>query len=999
MRLLAAPMMLIAARARRRPARWVLPALGVALAAAFAGGVAAEGTIAGDQGARAVLQGLTPLDRVVRVTWPGPVTTSVAREARALLRGLGLGSQTEVVLLSPVRLGGRIVEVAAIDPLGAWVGRVASVSARACRARACPVLLAGSAAALPRQLSAPGVRLTVAAKGNLSSAAPLGFTAAASGSPLLLSADVAGLDALTALSGVYRTHSWLAELPTSRLQSWQLAGLERRLQRAQAALTASGSQFSLTAPFAALDAARAQASAAPQRLLLAGGGALAVLAAFIVLGAGGLRRDQQGDVERLLAAGARTSQCAAFVLGEAAWLCAAGLLAGAGLAIVATALLANAARVPAGGVLTHSLITPLGAAALAGGWTCATALVGLALLVRSRHIADVLAVAAAAALALALNSGGSGGGGNDSVAMLLAPLCCLAAGVLVYRAAATLLRGAERVARRGPVMVRLALVSLARAPAAAALAIAFIAVSTGLGAFALAYRSTLLRGTSDQAAEQVPLDVTVSPAADFTTPLATAPMSRWRQIAGGPVLPVRRTYASFASGAGAVTVPALGVPATALTLMHGWRSSDGSAPLATLAKRLTPAGPVRSPGPILPTRSVSLSLRLSSPAIAVAVTAVLRNGAGAVRPLSLGAAGARPRTVAARLPPGRWEIEALQLDEPTGLAVTNGHQNGESATPATQFSARIVLGPLRALSGSGRPVITAPIGRWRAVGAAAVIRPGSDEATISFAASGEPGILRPAQPSDVRPVPVLVDPQTSTASTRSGLIALSVDGLPVNARVVGVLKRFPTLPAAAAGCVVADQATLSSALDAELPGQGRPDELWISTAHPERVRAALSAAPLAQLGTAFRSDIERRLRSDPIARGVLGTLVAATVLSGALAALGLLAALLGAARDPRFEDDLAGQGVGPGDLRRELRLRLLIAAAIGVGAGLAVGVLLTRLAVAAVRAAATTEVPRPSLVSVAPWGELAVWALVAAGALALVSALATRSLSWRGRAG
>ena len=54
---LSAPLMLAAARGRRRPARWLLPALGIALAAAFAAGVAAESQIAGDQSARSVLGG------------------------------------------------------------------------------------------------------------------------------------------------------------------------------------------------------------------------------------------------------------------------------------------------------------------------------------------------------------------------------------------------------------------------------------------------------------------------------------------------------------------------------------------------------------------------------------------------------------------------------------------------------------------------------------------------------------------------------------------------------------------------------------------------------------------------------------------------------------------------------------------------------------------------------------------------------------------------------
>jgi hypothetical protein len=50
--------------------------------------------------------------------------------------------------------------------------------------------------------------------------------------------------------------------------------------------------------------------------------------------------------------------------------------------------------------------------------------------------------------------------------------------------------------------------------------------------------------------------------------------------------------------------------------------------------------------------------------------------------------------------------------------------------------------------------------------------------------------------------------------------------------VVGVLSRFPTLDSDAAGFVIANEATLAAALDAQLPGQGRPDELWISTGIP-----------------------------------------------------------------------------------------------------------------------------------------------------------------------
>jgi hypothetical protein len=85
--------------------------------------------------------------------------------------------------------------------------------------------------------------------------------------------------------------------------------------------------------------------------------------------------------------------------------------------------------------------------------------------------------------------------------------------------------------------------------------------------------------------------------------------------------------------------------------------------------------------------------------------------------------------------------------------------------------------------------------------------------------------------------------------------------------VVGVLNRFPTLPADSAGFLIADQTTLAAALDAQLPGQGRPDELWISTGDPARLRAALGSGALAQLDSSFRADIDHQLQDAPVAAG------------------------------------------------------------------------------------------------------------------------------------
>ena len=988
---LSAPLMLASARGRRRPARWLLPALGIAVAAAFAAGVAAESAIAADQSARSVLASTSPLDSDVRVTWQGAVGPSVADQARALLRGLGLGSQTEVVLMNPVRLDGVVVRPAAIAPLGQWLAGPALAGPALgrlghCRPERCPMLLAGDGP-VPSTLAAIGVRIQVVGSASLRSPVPLGFVpSSADAAPVLVTTDVAGLASLPGLSGLYRTYNWLVPLPVTRLRGWQLADTEDRLARAQARLLLTGSQFSLSAPFTAMDQARAEASAAPQRLLLAGGGAIAALALFIVLAGGGLRRDQRAELERLRRAGARTRHCVLFVATESGWLCAAALGVGAAGGIGAAALLARAQGEPPGAILTHSLITPAGVIALAAGWLAATVLLVTLVLMRTAKATDMLAIAAASALVAMLVAGT---GSDQRLALLLAPLCCVAAGVLTFRAAGLVLRGAERVARGGPVLARLALVNLARSPGLPALAIAFIAVAVGLGGFALAYTSTLISSAADQAADQVPLDALVSPGPDFSTPLELAPLQRWQALAAGTVLPIRRTDANYTSGGGTVTVPALGVPADGLIQIHGWRESDGSAPLTTLARRLEPTGPVRLPGPMLPAGTQWLSLPASSPDLTVEVTADLRDPEGAIRQVAFGTAGTLLR---APVPPGRWELEALELDEPTGVAITNGHQNGENPAAATQSQTHVALGPLLALPAHGPSLLRVPLGGWRGVGAATTTAPvqSGAAAMVDFAMTGMPGVLRPAQPTDTQPVPVLADPQTAASAGPGGRIALTVDGLPVIARVVGVLSRFPTIPPGSAGFIIADEPTLAAALDAQLPGQGRPDELWIGTAHLAVLRAALGSGALAQLDSSFRVDIDHQLRDAPVARGVLGTLIAATVLSAVLAVVGLLAALLGGVRDERVESDLQEQGVGPRGLRAELRVRLALASLLGVMAGVGIAVLLTRLAVASVSAAGAVANPSPPVVTVVPWAALAAWSAGTFAVLAFAGWLAAR---------
>ncbi len=974
---IAAPAALALARLHRRPGRWLVPAAGLALATAFATAVAGEAAISGDRAARATLAAVSPTAAAIRITGHDP-----GAPARALLAGApGVGPATAVTLFESLRLGGRVVQLAGITPLSRWAAPTPGPAA--CAVRDCPLLGAGGAAPA-RSLALPGAGLRLAGRVRLTSAVPLGFRPFAAGAyaagetpppPLLVSGDAAGLAHLPGLQSVFRTSTLVAELALPRLHSWDLARVEASLQHRQADLAAIDPGLSFSAPFSALAAARAHAGAARRGLLLAGGGAAAALLAFVLLAAGSLRPDLAAELDRLRTAGATAAQRGLLAGTEAAAVAALGIVAGAAAGAVLVWALAAAAAEPVGSILGQSLVGAGGAAALAGGWAAVTLLVTGALLVGSwRPAADALTVAAAGALGLAAVRGGL-------PAVLLAPLCCLVAGALVFRLAGAILRAAERAARRGPLAMRLALVNLARAPGAAAGTAAFLTVSVGLGVFALSYRATLAREAADQAASQVPLDVTAAAGPSFAPPLALAPLARWRQLAGGMVLPVRRTEASFASGGATATVPLLGVPASGLSHL---RATDAGAQLA-------PPGPVRVPGPRLPPGARTLQVTAAATNIGLTLAAVLRDGDGRVTVLPVGVLGAAPRVLRVALPSSATagvELAGLELDEPAGLAATTGHQNAESPTPDTLLRARVTVGPPLALGAGGSPLARLGLTGWRARGAASNARASAAGLSADFVSAGATGLLRPPQPGDdgAVPLPVLADPASAAQAGRDGRLALTVGGVAILARVVGRPGRFPTVPAG--GFLVADEAALAARLDADAPGQGRPDELWLETDDLARTRVALAAPSLASLTFAYRADLERALRADPVFRGVAGTLAVAAAAAVGLAALGLLVA--GSDRDRRLEEDLAAQGLGPRALRRDARVRLAATAGLGLAGGLAVGLALGRLAVAAVRGAPAVTSLTVAPVAVVPWAGVGLFAAATAATLGAAGWAATR---------
>src|SRR5262249_4544869 len=215
------------------------------------------------------------------------------------------------------------------------------------------------------------------------------------------------------------------------------------------------------------------------------------------------------------------------------------------------------------------------------------------------------------------------------------------------------------------------------------------------------------------------------------------------------------------------------------------------------------------------------------------------------------------------------------------------------------------------------------------------------------------------------------------------------------ARVVGVLDRFPTF-AAGDDFLVADGSRLSTALDASMPGTGRPEELWLSvpagSAH--ELDARLAAAPFSRLDSTSRRTLLSGREDAPLARAIEYTLGIAAVLALVTAAVGLWMTLVGDLRDERGDFfDLEAQGVGPETIRSHLRVRILGLLVFGIGGGLILGWVLSRLVVSLVQVSAGATSPRPPLVLEPRWPlALAAPAPLPAAGIAAVQLTTRRAL-------
>ncbi len=978
-----APLAVARARLRSQPLRSALLVGGVALAFAMLVSVLGGSLIARQQALARALDGLPGTARGFRVDrfglpLDGRAYAQADRRARRATATLGGGATRRVILVRELRVQGELVELAAVDDLAQAVRLRSGRLPRSCRSSACEVLQLGGGGA-PR-LAQGGLRLRRVGIAALRDPALFGDVSAATGGgasrpTLLLAPSVGALQRLEALALFYRVYSWVSPLRVDRLHTWDVGWILAAESRAQSALAADLA-FRLSGPDAALLDASTRGRIAAERLVLVGGETSALLLGFAIIAAIGLRRALASERRRLRARGARRWQVTLAPSAEIGAMTLAGGLAGLAIGAAVTSAIADAAGLPVGQILAHALLGVVTLAALAGAWVATTLLLVAAAFSsddgeggrRRVRLVDVAAVGAAAAIAVGLSRGAldpQSVSSGSTVLLLLPLLVCFTVAVVFGRLLGPAMRATERLTRNGSVAFRLAVLALARAPSRTVVSCAFIAVALGLALFAATYRATLTRGAADQAGFEVPLDFTLSEGSRLVLPLDAAQLARYRRIGGGArAYPVLRLSATTAGSGSLVLSPTvLGVPADAIQRLH-WRSDYSALPPRTIAGRLSQGGEPRLASVAVPSDATRLTVAARLRGRNVVVGLVVVGDQGRIRVLPLRPLQRGSTLLSTRLRPGTpLNVLGLQLSLPANEQFFLAHRETESEV-STAPSGSLELGPLRAGLGPGRRrLVTGWRGWLLATGGRVTRTRGHVRLAFAFQDTGARLLFRPKEPSDGRLVPAVVSPDIAQAAGGIGReTRLDFQDVAVPARIVGVATRMPTVPSASGPFVLVDGARLSTAIDAGAPGEGRPNEVWVSAPHDRAAASALRRPPFSRLHVASRASIEHRQAADPLARATELALSAAGVVALVIAVLGFWVGILGELRDERSDFfDLEAQGVPPRRLRAQLRTRAVILVGLGIVGGVGLGALLSRLVVSLVRVSATTATPEPPL--------------------------------------
>lgn len=997
---------LVLARLRRRGLTVAIAVAAVAAAASLIAIVSGIGLIASDATVARTLdtQGVDrPLVRVSHFSASNRDFDATMASADAALRA-GIGSFTT----PPVRgvLTRELLDqeapvfelVIAVDDPGAWTtvleGRLPAPCVTGTRCEA--ILLAEAAPPFDFSVArpAPDVALAIVGRGHIDPAVPFGdldqrgpfgempigggdYQTGRSSPAVLLVNGVEALARMPALTTTGRTYVWATPLDTAAIHPWTVGRFRDTIEATTRALVADDTAFTVSSPIAEIDAGLARAEAARGRLLLIGSLGVAILLAFAVFLALVVRDDVGAESARLAAIGARRRERAAFLVLEAAIPAVAGGAIGWLAGSLVVAALAAWSGVAVGPVLAGALLEPtslLAAGAVLVVTIAATVAATAPGLPRGGTVRIAGAVTVTAAVLLGWQLATSGPLGAPSLAsaiasptvVLLPPVLAFLVALLLTTAMPPLLQALARRWRRAPLPVRLSLLSISREPGRPAATLTLLAFSIGAIVFATSWSASLRQGIDDAAAYRSGLDLRVTElGTGLSISRSVVPLERYAALgADVRLVPVYRDASTTQPGG---RVDILAIAPAALPTLPGWRADFSATPIADLAARMavpTPAGGWATGGHRLPPDARDLALRFRYDGDPLRLDAIISTDGGDATRVELGTILDGMTEVRARLPDGAvgGRLTAL-IFRNDRIVAGSGHQHDV-------FRATVAFDGLDGL------VDAAPIDL--------------EVFTVSTV------IVRAPAATDGLVLPAIVSPGLAVDAGPGGTLELHIGGGSVPLRVVGTADRAPTMTDPQPRFVVVPLDPFLAALAAAVPGAGRPSEMWITAATPDRlaeVRTALGGPPFRFAEVTSRADLIATRAGDPLSQAIVWALIVAALAGLGLSTGGLVLGTVTDLRDERGElADLEAQGVPPSSLRWHALARTAWLAVGGAVGGLAVGVLLAFLVTGALAIDASGAVPIPPLIVVLPLLPVAaVMAVTLALVLGAVASLAQRA--------
>ena len=986
------------AQLRYQRTRWALLACGVALIVAVPVVTAGLTRSVTADSVRQLVAGLDLSDRTLlvsqeasstfRVTTPQQADVAV----RAQLARLSTTPARHELLYREISADGATFYLTATDGLADAVTLTSGRLPRSCTPTRCEVLAIGADQAT-MQPGAASIGVIVVGTATRRDPLLISGSLDPDGRPVLVGADIDALAQLESLQLFARYYAWVTAIDADRIVSLGVNAYLARSADVNERLSQTVGATSFARPDDQVKQVSDRAQVSARRFRLLGGFAAVLMLGFAVIVGAGLRREVGLLSAVLRRRGATPGQLLACVATASAACVLAGMVLGALIGGVAAA----------GWWQGGTGLSPLGAALSAAGSAAAVATL-LALLAGIVVIAvllwpdaragavwrtlDLVAVASLGAAALAAARGSASTAavlGGDPFVIALPVLASIVAGVLAARLWSPALRLAQRLLPHRSIASRVALLGLLRRPLRPAATVAFLTASVASVVFSGAYRATLFAGDADQAAYQVPLDVTLSASQSQGVVSRVVDPAAVR-AAGGQAYGVLRANASVVRLAGVTdTVTVVAVDDGALSRARRWERTAGGTSGAELTRLLGSHRTIAAP--VVPAGTTQLSLAADGVDPQTVLTLWLRDAQGAEQAVSLRSVHGQLVGDLSSGASGPLTAVAFGVDEAPDYATHHAHAIGEGTTDQPLLSGRITLG---SVSADGHTLGW----NWSSWGSAqGTVDATSAALRLGYRLAGSPVIAVPGLAALTGlQIPIVVD-RTTAQDASGGVLPFMLDAsTPLTGRIVATLPRLPTV---SGPFILADRGALEQLLDTMRPGRAA-SEFWLSGSTPALDRL-LAAPPYSELTITRRAQLQAQLDRDPVGRGSRLLLAIVALLALGIAAVSLVMLVVGERRDGAGEAFAwEADGMSPAVLRRMLALRALAAALVSVPIGIVAGLVVARVGATLVSVDAAGSAPTPplSVTLGSAWTPLALALGLGAG-VAVACLVAVRSLRER----